>query len=95
MSEAKENLKFDSSQKQITFTSEPYVIYTEFLGYQPVINARLDFENKEYIVYLSAKSLARQLEPIIRKNDNKFTGIELIIFKDGDEKMSKYIVEEL
>ena len=41
MSEVKNNLKFDSEQKQIIFTSEPYVIYSEYLGYQPVINAKL------------------------------------------------------
>tara|TARA_X000000950_G_scaffold266160_1_gene341334 strand:- start:3747 stop:4034 length:288 start_codon:yes stop_codon:yes gene_type:complete len=95
MSEVKNNLKFDSEQKQIIFTSEPYVIYSEYLGYQPVINAKLDFEDKEYLVYLSAKSLSRQLEPIVQKNGNKFTGIELVIFKESDDRRSKYVVEEI
>ncbi len=95
MVEIKNNLKFDSNQKQIVFTSEPYVIYSEYLGYQPVINAKVDFEEIEYLIYLSAKSLSRQLEPIVKKNGNKFTGIELIIFKESDDRRSKYIVEEL
>ena len=95
MVEIKNNLKFDSNQKQIVFTSEPYVIYSEYLAYQPVINAKVDFEEIEYLIYLSAKSLSRQLEPIVKKNGNKFTGIELIIFKESDDRRSKYIVEEL
>ncbi|MDB4184078.1 hypothetical protein N9751_00885 [Alphaproteobacteria bacterium] len=90
-------LKFNSNPIQIIITSEPYVIFTDFLGYQPVINVKKAIEGdvEEFLVYISAKSFSRSLKTFVDSNDYKFKGLELTIYKESDERMSKYIVEEL
>lgn len=87
------NLKVDIEPKKILFTSEPYVIYTPF-GYQAVADILELKLRHEYILYLSARSLARQLEVLRNEHSGQLKGLEVWIRKKSDDKKSEYIVED-
>tara|TARA_B100002003_G_C13677689_1_gene342596 strand:- start:55 stop:336 length:282 start_codon:yes stop_codon:yes gene_type:complete len=91
--EIKKTIKFSTDPLHILFTSEPYVIHTRF-GFQAVIDAKNALNDEEGIVFLSPSSLANRLNEIIKKRDNKFKDLELIIFKESEEQKAKYVVEE-
>ena len=89
-----EILKVDTEAIKIRLTSEPYVVYNSF-GYKPAIDVWHIKKKRAYRLYLSARSLATQLEEIRTTNElSYFVGIELWINKASDKRNSPYILSE-
>ena len=86
-------LKIDTEPRRVLFTSEPYVLYTPF-GYQPVAEVIEQKHKRSHLIYISARSLSKQLEYIREENGGNLIGTEVWIRKESDEKTSSYIVEE-
>ena len=77
----------------IQILSDPFVVYKS-RGYAPVILVEdLDSE-QQCILFVAAKSLSECLEPIRKKRGN-LVGLNIRIRKEGDERFSRYDVEEL
>ena len=89
-----EILKVDTEAVRIRLMSEPYVVCNSF-GYQPAIDIWHIKKKRAYRLYLSARSLATQLEQIRSNNGlTHFTGIEFWINKVSDQRTSPYVVSE-
>lgn len=59
-------------------------------GYAPVLPVRKTTTGQDYILYISAKSLTEQLEPLRKNNGDQFTGLKFSIRKESEDKMAKY-----
>ena len=81
-------LKVGTDWITITVTGTVEVI-TSF-GYAPVLPVRKENMSQEYILYISAKSLSEQLEPLRKKNVMGFIGLKFSIRKESEDKMAKY-----
>jgi len=46
-------------------------------------------------MYISAKSLADALTPMVEENGGKFTGLKLKIKKESADNRAPYVVEEV
>jgi len=46
-------------------------------------------------MYISAKSLADSLTPLVEENGSKFTGLKLKIKKESADNRAPYVVEEV
>ena len=77
---------------EVAIISEPLVIMT-WKGYAPVIRVRAIKTGLDYLMYLSAKSLAEGLEPLRNANNGVFSGLKIAIRKQSDEKFAKYEVQ--
>lgn len=77
----------------IEILSEPFVVYRR-LGYSPVVVVEEIESEQHSILFVSAKSLSNYLEPIRRRRGN-LMGLNIKIRKDGEDRFSKYEVEEL
>jgi len=73
----------------ITVTGTVDVI-AGFRGYAPILTVKVDKSGLDYILFISAKSLTEQLEPLRKKNGDKFIGLKFSIRKESDDKMAKY-----
>ena len=73
----------------ITVTGPVDVIAT-LHGYAPVLPVRKENMSQEYILYISAKSLSEQLEPLRKNNGDQFTGLKFSIRKESEHQMAKY-----
>lgn len=83
-------LRIGTSPTVLRVLDGPFVTYTDF-GYIPVLHVKVEKSNIEYLLSISARSLARALNQI-SKNDSSFAGLQLSIKKESDEKTSKYEV---
>ena len=89
-----EILKIDREAIKIRLLGEPYVVYNSF-GYQAAIDIWHIKKKRKFRLYLSAKSLASQLEEIRKANAlENFTGIEFWINKGSEERTSAYVLSE-
>ena len=89
-----EVLKVDTEIVKLRIFGEPYVVYTSF-GYQAAIDVWHIKKKRKLRLYLSAKSLASQLEEIRRTNGlQAFTGIEFWIKKASSKRASPYVLSE-
>ena len=86
------SLKVSTGWIELEIISEPNVVLT-FKGYAPILRVRKSRTGVEYILYISAKSLAEPLEELRKNNGGIFKGIQLRIRKESMEKMSKYEIE--
>ena len=59
-------------------------------GYAPVLPVRNEATGQDYILYISAKSLSEQLEPLRTKNGGAFKGLRFSIRKESENQMAKY-----
>jgi hypothetical protein len=84
-------LKLGTGWIRVTVTSEVEVVLT-FRGYAPVLHVRQAQNNLEYILYVSAKSLAEPLERLRQENGGKFTGLDLELRKASSERFAPYEV---
>jgi hypothetical protein len=89
----KDTLKIDTEPVRVQVLSEPYVVFNRF-GYAPVIDVWVKKRKREYIMYLSAKSLGQGIEAIRQSNQSGFKGLEFWIRKETAEKTSKYMIDE-
>lgn len=88
------SLKVSTGWIQLEIISEPNVVLT-YKGYAPVLRVRKLRTNVEFILYISAKSLAEPLEKLREDNDYLFNGIKFKVRKENSTPMAKYEVEEL
>ena len=86
------SLKVGTGWIELEIVSEPDVVLT-FKGYTPVLRIQKSKTGVEYLLYISAKSLAEPLEELKKNNGGVFKGIQLRIRKESMEKTSKYEVE--
>ena len=73
----------------ITVTG-PVDVIAGFKGYAPIVTVKVDKTGLDYILYISAKSLTEQLEPLRKNNGDQFTGLKFSIRKESEDKMAKY-----
>ena len=88
------SLKVSTGWIELEIVSDPNVVLT-FKGYAPILRVRNTRTGLEYILYISAKSLAEPLEELRINNDGIFKGIQFRIRKESTDKMSKYEIEEI
>ena len=61
-------------------------------GYAPVLPVKVVKTSLDYILYISAKSLAEPLEELRTQNDGGFTNLRFEVRKEGTERSSRYEV---
>ena len=88
------SLKVSTGWIQLEIISEPNVVLT-YKGYAPVLRVRKLRTNVEFILYISAKSLAEPLEELRENNAHLFKGIKFQVRKENSAPMAKYEVKEL
>ena len=81
-----------TSWTDLDMLSEPYVVIT-FKGYVAALEVLDIASNDHYEFLIAAKSLSDGMEPIRQENGGKFTGMQINIKKDSEERTSRYIVE--
>ena len=86
------SLKVGTGWIELEIVSEPDVVLT-FKGYAPILRMSKSRTGVEYILYISAKSLAEPLEELRENNGDIFKGIQLRIRKESMERTSKYEIE--
>ena len=92
MSEDFPSLKVGTGWIDLEIVSEPDVVLG-FRGYAPILRVRKSRTGVEYILYISAKSLAEPLEELRNNNGGIFKGLQLRVRKESMEKTSKYEIE--
>lgn len=85
-------LKVGTGWIDIKVLSEPTVIAT-FKGYAPVLHVMAKRTKLEYLLYISAKSIAAGLEPLRHNNNNAFTSLEFSIRKANDDSFAPYEIK--
>lgn len=88
------SLKVSTGWIQLEIISEPDVVLT-YKGYAPVLRVRKLRTHVEFILYISAKSLAEPLEELRENNAHLFKGIKFQVRKENKAPMAKYEVKEL
>lgn len=78
---------------EVAITCEPFVVMT-FKGYAPAANVRVTRTGLDYLLYLSAKSLAEGLEPLRKANHGRFAGLKFEIRKAAEDKFAKYEIRQ-
>ena len=86
------SLKVSTGWIELEIISEPEVVLT-FRGYAPILRVRKSKTRVEYLLYISAKSIAEPLEELRKNNAGIFKGIRLRIRKESMEQISKYELE--
>ena len=89
-----DSLKVGTDWIGIEVVSEPTVLLT-FRGYAPVLLVKVLKSGLKKHLYISAKSMAGPLEELRGRHGGNFTGLRLRLRKENDERMSKYIIEEM
>lgn len=86
------SLKVGTGWIKIEIISEPDVALT-VRGYAPILRVRKSKSGVEFLLYISAKSIAEPLEELRKNNNGIFKGIRLQIRKESMERMSKYEIK--
>ncbi len=87
-------IKIGTEKQLIRVISEVDVVMT-FKGFAPVVRVKLGTDETEQMLYISAKSLATNLERLRKENGDKFTGLEFYLRKESNEKLAQYVVEKV
>lgn len=90
----REFVRFGVEDVVVEIVSEPFVVNT-FRGYAPVVDVKVEGEEGTKSMYISAKSLADSLTPMVDENGGKFTGLKLKIKKESADNRAPYVVEEV
>ena len=85
-------LKVGTAWSELVVIGEPMVIQT-FKGYAPVLPEKVKATGLDYFMYISAKSIAEELEPLRQKNDGKFLGLEFSVRKASEDRFAVYEVK--
>lgn len=88
-----DKLQIDTEPRNLLFISEPYVCIQR-LGFCVVADAQLSSSigKKNVSILLGAQSLSVPLFERMKENNNSLIGIEVYIYKESPEKISKYKV---
>lgn len=88
--------KLDITTEPVIFeiVSEPYVVLT-YRGYAPVVDVKPREDNEVKCLYITASSLSQGIEEQRQKNDGKFSGINLRVKKESEDRFAKYVVESV
>lgn len=89
----REFIRFSVEEVAVEIVSEPFVVNT-FRGFAPVVDVKVEGEEGAKSMYISAKSLADSLTPLVEENGGKFTGLKLKIKKESADNRAPYVVEE-
>ena len=92
--EKREFIRFGVEEVVVEIVSEPFVVNT-FRGFAPVVDVKVEGEEGTKSMYISAKSLADSLTPMVEGNGGKFTGLKLKIKKESADNRAPYVVEEM
>ena len=92
MEEVIPSLKVGTGWIGIEVISEPDVVLT-LRGYAPILRVRKSKSGVDFLLYISAKSLAEPLEELRKNNNGMFKGIQLQIRKESMERTSKYEIK--
>lgn len=87
------SLKLGTGWTRLTVTGESSVVLT-VRGYAPVLPVRQKQNDLEYILYISAKSLADPLETLRLNNGDKFAGLDFEVRKTSSERTAPYEVRD-
>lgn len=82
------NLKVGTASTRLEVISGPYIRYSDW-GYIPVLHVRVERSGVDYLLPISARSLAKQLQGFYDKNQS-FDGLRFDLRKTGEEKTSSY-----
>ena len=93
MPNAVEALKIDVEPKKLLVTSEPYVVMTS-RGFVAAINVIERRSRREFLIYIGAMSLSKELEARSAQNGGKMLGLEFWIRKSDPSKFSPYVLED-
>ena len=85
-----ENLKVTTDWVDVEVVSEPYVIMT-MRGYAPVVDVKTGGAAKR--MFIGPKTLGNALEPAVKKQNGKFTGLKFRVKKESADQMAPYVVE--
>lgn len=90
-----ERLIVDTEPQHCLFTSEPYVVFTR-AGFTVAADVliRKPHQSIERSVLIAPQSLSTPLMDRIASNSFRLTGIEVWIYKDGQERTARYRVED-
>lgn len=88
------SLKVSTGWIELEIISEPDVVLS-FKGYAPILRVRKIRTGVEFVLYISAKSLAVPLEELRENNGGGFMGIKFRIRKESMMQMAKYEIEVL
>lgn len=88
-----EPLKVDAEPQLIQIISEPCLIYNKW-GYQPIVRIKHKKRRREFILYLSPKTLSEKVEQMRIENNGQFIGLEFWVRKESYDKRARYIVEQ-
>ena len=86
------SLKVGTGWIELEIVSEPDVVLS-YRGYAPTLRVRNSRTSLEYLLYISARSLAEPLETLRKNNAGIFKGIRFRIRKESMEQMAKYEIE--
>ena len=86
------SLKVGTGWIELEIVSEPDVVLS-YRGYAPTLRVRNSRTSLEYLLYISARSLAEPLETLRKNNTGIFKGIRFRIRKESMEQMAKYEIE--
>ena len=90
----REFIRFGVDEVVVEIVSEPFVVNT-FRGFAPVVEVKEEGEEEIKSMYISAKSLADSLTPMVDENGSKFTGLKLKIKRESTDNRAPYIVEKV
>lgn len=88
-----ETLKVTIEPRRVLVASEPYVVYTS-RGYAAALDVVDLRKKREYRLFIGAASLSKPLHEMAEANSGRHSGLEFWLRKEGDERTSRYVVEE-
>ena len=86
-------LRFNTVSVQVSITGEPEIILTPY-GYQAFLPCEAENCTPGSLLDIHSKSMSLALEPLVAKNNNKFTGLKLRIRKESMDYHAPYVVDE-
>ena len=78
--------------KEVEILSETDVVLT-YRGYAPALKVKVAGKRFPQAMFISAKSLAVELDEMRIDNNGKFQGLKFFIRKSGPEKTSNYEIK--
>jgi hypothetical protein len=86
------NLKVGTAATDVKVLSEPYVRYTDW-GYVAVLHVQVLKSGIDYLLPISARSLAKALRKL-QEEDGNLIGLQFRLKKTGEDKTSTYELEK-
>jgi hypothetical protein len=83
-------LKVGTAPTRVLVLSEPCIRYTDW-GYIPVLHVQVEKSGIDYLLAISARSLAKELRNMHEKS-GQFTGLRFTLRRVSEEKAAAYEV---